>query len=502
MTGGDPNGRPEGGSEIAARRPSQLVALVLGVVLFAIMIATPPAAGMDLAAWRVAAVAVLMAVWWIGEALPVAATGLVPLVLFPLLQVLPIKAAAAHYANPIIFLLFGGFVIAIAMEKWNLHRRIALNILSITGTRPDALIAGFMVTTAAISMWVSNTATTIMMLPIGISVIALVNSRSGARAQQAEHGDGRFATVLVIAIAYAASIGGLGTLIGTAPNALFAGFMDEQYGVEIGFARWMLLGVPLACVMLVLAWLVLTKIVFPVGSRGIEGIDALIRSELKTMGPISRAEKLTALVFALVALLWITRPLITRWLPDLALTDAGIAVAGALALFVTPVDVRRGVFLLDKEWAQRLPWDVLILFGGGLSLAAGITESGLAAWAGDAMGAFANWPLVAVVLAVTAIVIFLTELTSNTATTIVFLPLAATLAGTVGTEPVMLLVPAVVAASCAFMFPVATPPNAIVFGSGRVTIPQMARAGLVMNLGAICLITAVAYALAAVVFAP
>jgi sodium-dependent dicarboxylate transporter 2/3/5 len=497
MTRGTTEGRPEGETGIVSRRPSQLVALALGVALFALMIGLPPQAGMEPAAWRVAAVAVLMAVWWIGEALPVAATGLVPLVLFPLLNVVPIREAAVHYANPIIFLLFGGFVIAIAMEKWNLHRRIALHVLSVAGTRPDALIAGFMVATAAISMWVSNTATTIMMLPIGVSVIALVSSRSEGGGGP---GEDRFATALVVAIAYAASIGGLGTLIGTAPNALFAGFMDDRYGVEIGFARWMTLGVPLALVMLVLAWLVLTKLVFSLGSRPITGVDALIGAELDAMGPISRAEKLTALVFALVAFFWVTRPLINQWIPNVPLTDPGIAVAGALALFVIPVDARRGVFLLDKEWAKRLPWDVLILFGGGLSLAAGISESGLAGWIGEAMGVFAHWPVLAVVLAVTAIVIFLTELTSNTATTIVFLPIVATLAGTMGTDPVILLVPAVVAATCAFMFPVATPPNAIVFGSGRVTIPQMARAGLLLNFAAILAITAMTYALVGAVF--
>jgi sodium-dependent dicarboxylate transporter 2/3/5 len=492
----------------AARGPWSRRGLLLGLGLFALVLALPAPEGMSPAAWRVAAVALLMAAWWVSEALPVAATGLVPLVLFPLLNVLPIKETASHFAHPVIFLLFGGFVIAIAMEKWNLHRRIALHVLKVAGTRPDALIAGFMVATAAISMWVSNTATTIMMLPIGLSVIALLNAGVGPGAEARDSsgggigpGDDRFATALLLAIAYSASIGGLGTLIGTAPNALFAAYMAEHFGVEIGFAQWMLVGVPLAVVILALAWVVLTRLAFTVGSRPVPGIDTVIESELEAMGPVSRGEKLTALVFAVVAFFWITRPALTAWFPGLPLSDPAIAMTGAVALFLIPVDPRRGVFLLDKEWTERIPWGVLVLFGGGLSLAAGISESGLAGAIGEAMQAFAHWPVVAVVLAVTAIVIFLTELTSNTATTIVFLPLATALADAVGVAPTALLVPAVAAASCAFMVPVATPPNAIVFGSGHVTIPQMARTGLFLNLGAILVITAAAYTLAGIVFA-
>ncbi len=278
--------------------------------------------------------------------------------------------------------------------------------------------------------------------------------------------------------------------------------MNSQYGVEVGFARWMLAGVPTALVLLVLTWAALTKLLFRVGTRPVSGVDSLIEGELRAMGPISTGEKRTAAVFAAAGALWVTRPALEAWFPGLPLSDPGIAVAGAVALFLVPVDARRGVFLLDKEWAKRLQWDVLILFGGGLSLAAGINDSGLAAWIGDGMQAFASWPLPLVVLAVAATVIFLTELTSNTATTIVFLPLGAALAQSAGADAAAILVPAVAAASCAFMFPVATPPNAIVFGSGRVTIPQMARTGFVLNLAAILVISSVTYGLARWVTGP
>jgi sodium-dependent dicarboxylate transporter 2/3/5 len=486
--------------EPLARKPYQLAGLVLGLAAFVLISVLPAPEGMSEEAWKVTAVAALMALWWITEALPVSVTALLPMFLFPLMGVAGIKQAALHYANPVVFLIFGGFVIAVAMQKWHLHRRIALKVLSFSGTRSDALIAGFMVATAAISMWVSNTATTIMMLPIAVSVITLINRdrAPGSKGEVVE--DARFATALVLAVAFSASIGGLGTLIGTIPNALFAAFMLDSYGVEIGFARWMLVGVPLALVMLVLAWAILTKLVFAVGHGRHSNVEAIIAGELKEMGPLSRGERLTAMVIACVAGAWVVRPFLSAAFPGVEISDTVIAIAGAVALFVIPVDAKRGVFILDREWAGHLSWSVLILFGGGLSLAAGISDSGLSQWIGTGMEGLAGLPLILIVVSLTTLIILLTELTSNTATTIIFLPLTVTLAEITGIDPVMLLVPVVTAASCAFMIPVATPPNAIVFASGRVTVPQMAQAGLLINMAAVPVITAFALSVAAWVF--
>ncbi len=476
----------------------RMAGLVVGAAAFAVMLYLPAPDGMTEAAWRVAATAALMAIWWLSEALPVPATALVPLAAFPLLGVVPVEAAAAPYANPLIFLFLGGFLIALGFERWNLHRRIALAILGRFGARPAMLIAGFMAATAGLSMWVSNTATAVMMLPIGLSVIRLLHG-DGIGAMPPRE-DRNFAIALLLGIAYGASIGGLGTLIGTPPNAFLAAYMADTYGVTVGFGQWMLLGLPLVFVMLPLAWLVLTRLVYPVGSGPIEGAEQVIRSEIYTLGRPSRQEKRVAAIFVATAALWIFRPVIEAAAPGIGLSDPVIAILGAFALFVTPADLRRGEFLLDWAWARRLPWGVLILFGGGLSLASAIGESGLAGWIGETMTGAAGWPLLALVGVIVAAVVFLTEITSNTATAAVFLPLAAAFAVSISVDPFMLAVPVALAASCAFMMPVATPPNAIVFSSGHLTIPQMARAGLVLNLLAIMLIVWIGYSLVIIVF--
>lgn len=428
------------------------------------------------------------------------ATALMPLAAFPFLGIAPIQTVAAPYANPLIFLFLGGFMIALAMERWNLHRRIALKVLKAAGNRADRLIAGFMAATAGLSMWVSNTATTVMMLPIALSVVRLLLPASAEDVDAGKAPVDPFPVALLLGIAYGASIGGLGTLIGTPPNALLAGFMLESYDIHVGFAQWMMAGLPLAAVMLVLTWWLLTRFAFPVGGRRIGVAAAVIDAELAALGPASRGEKLVGFVFLATGGAWILRPLIAKQLPGVYLHDAAIAMTSALALFLIPVEFRRGVFLINWAWARKLPWGVLILFGGGLSLASAIAESGLAAWIGDALSVFGAWPVIALVAAVTVVIIFLTELTSNTATTAAFLPVVAALAVSVGENPFLLVVPAALAASCAFMMPVATPPNAIVFGSGLVTIPQMVRAGFLLNICGIVVITALAYSLLLAVF--
>lgn len=460
------------------------IGLVAGPAVFVLMLIVPVPNGLDPAGWRTAAVGVLMAVWWMTEAIPIPATSLLPLIAFPLLGVAPIGSAAAPYANPIIFLFLGGFLLAIAVEKWNLHRRIALSVVRTTGTRPMAVVIGFAVTCAFLSMWVSNTATAVMMLPIGLSVVEL--TRRGK-----QEADSNFSVALMLTIAYASSIGGMATLIGTPPNAFFAGFMLESYGRSIGFFEWMVFALPLVLVALPIMLVIVTKWAYPVRIREIPGGRRFVDEKLRELGGMSRGERMVSAVAATAALLWITRPLLETAVPGLS--DAGIAVGAALLLFLLPTDAARGEFVLDWKSAERLPWGVLLLFGGGLSLAAAVDDTGLAAWLGSRMQLFSGWPLFTLILLVTAMVVLLTELTSNTATTAAFLPIVASVAAGLGHDPLVLAVPAVLAASCAFMLPVATPPNAVVYGSSFVTIPQMAKAGAYLNVVFILLISVFAY---------
>jgi sodium-dependent dicarboxylate transporter 2/3/5 len=477
-------------SESSAVGLRRTVGLILGPALFGTMLLLDPPGAMAPGAWHTAAVGILMATWWITEAIPIPATALLPLVLFPVLGTASIGDAAAPYANPIIFLFLGGFILALAMQRWELHRRVALTVVLALGTRPHRLVLGFMVATAGLSMWVSNTATTVMMMPIGLSVIALVARPDGEGASELP-GRLNFGTALMLGIAYAASIGGIGTLIGTPPNAFMAGYLQTSYGYEIGFARWMLVGVPLSAIALPLAWLVLTRLAFPIRIQGVPGGRARIREELRELGAVSPGERRVGVVFLLTAAAWITRPLLDAYVPGLS--DAGIAMTAALALFLLPVHWRSGTFVMTWEDTADLPWGVLLLFGGGLSLAATVTSSGLAEAIGTGLAGLEAWPTAILVITVTGVIVFLTELTSNIATTAAFLPILGPLAVALGENPLLLVIPAALGASCAFMIPVATPPNAIVYGSGYITVPQMVRAGIGLNLLLIALISALAY---------
>ena len=452
-----------------ARGPG--IGLVLGPAVFALLLTLPAPPGLAPAAWRVAAVGALMGIWWVSEAVPLAVAALLPVVLFPVLGVRGVGEAAAPYADPVVFLFMGGFMLALAMQRWGLHRRIALTIIRAMGTRPAGLVGGFMAATAFISMWVNNTATVLMMLPIGLSVVE--------RVERCEADEPRFPPALLLGIVYAAAVGGLGTLIGTPPNALLAGFLSEAYGVEIGFLRWMLVGVPLVLVLLPLSWLLLTRVVLPLGGREIPGGRELIAREVAALGPMSRAEWTVAAAFVLSDLLWIGRPWLVRWAPGL--TDAGIALGAAVLLFALPAGAGGRERVLDWEWAGRLPWDVLLLFGGGLSLADGIAESGLAGWIGDALAGLGGLPVLVVAVAVAVALVALSEVASNTAAAVTFLPIIASLAVGMGEGPVLLATVTTLAASGGFLLPVASPPNAIVYGTGRVTLAQMYRGGLVMD---------------------
>jgi sodium-dependent dicarboxylate transporter 2/3/5 len=452
--------------------------------------------------WRTAAVAVLMATWWMTEAIPIPATALLPLPLFPILGILDMPSAAAPYANELIFLFLGGFLIAVAMERWGLHRRIALSIITRIGTTPGRLVLGFMVATAFLSMWISNTATATMMLPIGVAVGTLL------RPDGPEDAPFNFGIALMLGIAYAASIGGVATLIGTPPNAVLAGAVNEMLGLDIGFVQWMMVGFPLTLVMLPICWLMLTRVLYRPGEL-VGDAGGILAAERGNLGVANRGERIVGVVFVLTALGWLLRsekvmgtltiPGINTFAPGVR--DSTIAMAAGVVLFLIPVDWRKGEFALDWPTARRLPWGVLVLFGGGLSLARAMDASGLAAWIGGGVAGLGFLPLVMILGGVAALFVFLTELTSNLATTTMAMPVLAGIAAGLGIAPIALMATAAMSASMAFMLPVATPPNAIVFGSGYLTIPQMVRAGFVMNLIAIAVVTTVATLLIPLVLA-
>lgn len=480
----------------------QKFGLFSGAALFIAMLVIPPLPGLSDAAWMTAAVAVLMAVWWVSEAIPIPATALLPIVLFPLLGVSSVGAATAPFANPIIYLFMGGFIIALAMEKSNLHKRIALNVIRVVGTKPHAIVMGFMISSAFISMWVSNTATALMMLPIALSVVHLVEDKNDMESKNLRY---NFSLCLVLCIAYGCNIGGIGTLIGTPPNALMAGYMLENYNVNISFASWMLIGVPLVVLSLPLVYLLLTKILFPIQLKEIPGGKELIETELRKAGQMSKAEKIVMWVFLFTAFMWIAPSLLREFIPATrdfipVISDTVVAIFGAMLLFLIPVNFKRGEFALGWEDTQRLPWDILVLFGGGLALAAGISSTGLAEWMGDAMRGLDTWSSLGLMVASLTLIVFLTEITSNTATAAAFMPILASIALALGIDPLILVVPAAIGASCAFMLPVATPPNAIVYGSGYVTLPQMAKAGLWVNILMIVVITVLMYTMMGWVF--
>lgn len=456
-----------------------------GLSIFTLMVIGSPPEGLSREGWLTAAIALLMAIWWATEVIPIPVTALLPLVLFPAFNISGITAAAAPYANPMIFLFMGGFILAIGMLEWNLHRRIALNIIALIGAEPRSIIFGFIIATAFISMWVSNAAATMMMLPIALSVIDLAKNRDNTESDNRQYGN--FAVALMLAVAYAANVGGLGTVIGTPTNALMIGFVADSYNVKISFLQWLLIGIPMVVVGLPLVYYTLTHIAFPVRIKSLPGGKEYIHSELKRLGGFSLGEISVAMVFGFTALLWMIRPLLEKWMPEIS--DASIAIFGALLLFLIPLNFKKGQFILSWKAASKLPWDILILFGGGLSLAGAIQKTGLAEWMGSYFAGLNFLPFIIVIFLVTLVIISFTNLASNSATAAAFLPVMGSVAIGMGENPLQLAIPVTIAASCVFMLPVGTPPNAIVYGSGVFTIPQMVRAGIWLNLLFTLLIT-------------
>ena len=491
----------EEGSDILTRVRRRRAWLVLGPALLLLALLLPTPAGMKPEAMKLVGVTALMAVWWLGEVVNLAVVAMIPLIAFPLLGIQNAQPTAQSYADQNIFLFMGGLLLATAMQRWGLHRRMAIHVLYLVGSRPKGLVLGFMVATGFLSMWISNTATAVMMLPIAISVVVYVTGRKPEEIRQQRGEERNFSLALMLGIAYAASIGGMGTLVGTPPNIVLIGQIQQLFpeAPEITFAQWMALGLPLVLVFLPAVWLYLCWIAFPVKTLGAGKGKAFLRQERDAQGRMGRGEKITLVAFLSAALLWMTRqPLdlggiqVPGWstlLPWASfIKDSTVAMVVSLSLFFIPADRKEGTHVLNWEWASRIPWDVLILLGGGFALAGAFRTTGLSAWFAQSLSGLDSLPPVAMVLVVCGMMTLLTELTSNTATAAVMLPILAATAVKIGVHPFLLMIPATLSASCAFMLPVATPPNAIMFGSGCLDIPTMAKTGFVMNLLGLVLI--------------
>jgi len=438
---------------------------------------------------KVIAVALWMIVWWITEAVSISVTALIPLALFPLLGIGDIRSVASNYANPIVYLFFGGFVIALALEKVQLHKRIALSILKITGTNANGIILGFMIATALMSMWISNTASTVVMLPIAVSVIQLLMDDADGFTKK----DRNFALSIMLGIAFSANIGGMSTLIGTPPNSVMLAFLNETYQIDIGFFQWMKMGVPFAVVMLAITYFAITRLFFPNGLGQIGGSGDIIQNELHKLGKMSRGEKIVLVIFLLTAIAWMFRSYLNTLLPDITLTDTTISVIAALLMFIVPLDFKNGQFPLDWKDTSKLPWGILILFGGGLALASGLAQSGFIDLIGDYISAQSTWSVWVVTAVLIFLMLFMTELMSNVALVTILVPLVVGIAIGMEVPILQMVIPVTLASSCAFMLPMATPPNAIVFASGHVRVDQMARIGIVLNLISVGLLFAIAY---------
>lgn len=461
------------------------IGLYLGPILFCIVFFLEPFADLNPEANAVLATTLWVAVWWFSEALPIAATALLPIVLLPITGGAPINQTTAAYGDKMLYLFLGGFVLAIAMQQWNLHKRIALWIISKVGINARGIVLGFMLATGLLSMWISNTATSLMMVTIGIALIAEIRELSGESGTP-------FFKALLLGIAFAASIGGVATLVGTPTNPIFVAIARQLYGEEFSFASWMVFALPFSLLMLGICWFVLTRVTFPVHKVKLPIGKEMITDELKALGKMGYEERAVAIVFITTAMLWITRSfLLNQLIPGI--NDTVIAIAAALCMFIIPSKREGRSNLLTWKEAERLPWGVIILFGGGLSIAAAFQSSQLAEWLGLKLTLVSELPLFLIILIVALSVNFMTEVTSNVATASIMLPVLASLAEAINVHPYLLMIPSTMAASCAFMLPIATGPNAIVFGSGELEIKDMTRSGIWLNIISSLLISLLVY---------
>lgn len=461
---------------------SKKIGLILGPIVFLILINLPFYLVSEQGD-AVIAVAIWMIIWWIMEAVSISVTALLPLLLFPLLKIMPMGDVGANYGSPIVFLFFGGFVMALALEKVNLHKRIALSIIKITGTTPNKVVLGFMIATAVLSMWISNTASTVVMLPIAMSVIQLLISDADGFTKR----DRNFALSVMLGIAFSANAGGIATVIGTPPNSVLIGLLENEYNIEISFLKWMVIGLPFSIIMITLCYVVLVKLMFPSGTLKFNASNEVISDELKKLGPTSRKEKMVLVIFGVTVFLWIFRTVINAIIPNLGLSDTMISIFAAISLFAIPFSLKKGDFILQWKDTQKLAWGILILFGGGLALAQGMSVTGIV----DLVASVIAESDISILLTATLLVflmLFMTELMSNVALIAVLAPVVAGIAIGLGLPIVYLLIPVTMASSCAFMLPMATPPNAIVFASGYIKVHEMARAGILLNIIAVLIL--------------
>lgn len=465
-----------------------------GIILFILILSLPDTVLLGKAN-PIIAVASWMIIWWITEVVSISVTALLPLVLIPLLDISDIKTVAANYAHPIVFLFFGGFVIALALQKVNLHRRIALTILKITGTSANGVILGFMLSTALMSMWISNTASTVVMLPIASSVIDLLIKEG-----ESTRGHRNFALAIMLGIAFSANIGGIATLVGTPPNSVMLGFVQNEYDIDIGFLDWMVMGVPFSCIMLGVAYFFIVKVFYPNRLGQLSTSASVIDNELKKLGKPSKNEKTVLVIFCIAVLLWVMRTQINNWLPFLKLNDTIISLSAAVAMFIIPTNLRKPSFALEWKDTKELPWGILILFGGGLSLASGLASSGLVDLVGEFISSRENWSVFVITSVLILLMLFMTELMSNVALVAVLMPLVGGIAVGLGVPILTLVIPVAMASSCAFMLPMATPPNAIVFSSGHIRVHQMARIGVVLNVISVVLLISITYSIISFLF--
>tara|TARA_R110001592_G_scaffold172363_1_gene410825 strand:+ start:5554 stop:6984 length:1431 start_codon:yes stop_codon:yes gene_type:complete len=461
---------------------SSKIGLFVGPIIFFILIFLPNVLISENAD-AVIAVALWMVIWWVTEAVSISVTALLPLLLFPILKIMPIGEVGANYGSPIVFLFFGGFIMALALEKVNLHKRIALNIIRLTGTTANKVVLGFMIATAVLSMWISNTASTVVMLPIAMSVINLLIEDADGFTKR----DRNFALSVMLGIAFAANAGGIATVIGTPPNSVLIGLLENEYNIEISFLKWMIIGLPFSIIMISICYFVLVKVFFPTQNLKFKESRTIIHDELQKLGPTSGKEKMVLVIFGATIFLWVFRTLINSIFPSLGLSDTLISIFAAIALFAIPYNLKKGDFILQWQDTQKLAWGILILFGGGLSLANGMSVSGIVDLVADSI-AQSNLSILFTASLLIILMLFMTELMSNVALVAVLAPVVAGIAIGLGIPITYLLIPITIASSCAFMLPMATPPNAIVFASGYIKVHEMARAGFILNLIAVFLL--------------
>ncbi len=495
---------------MSGERKKQVFGLILGALCLVYTCFTQAPEGLSPGAWKTVGVTLLMAIWWMTEALPISVTALVPLVAFPLLGIIGAKSIAPNYASNLVWLFFGGFSLAYAMETWNLHRRLSLTVLKVCGGSPSTLILGFMVSTGFLSAWMSNTACTALMMPIGLAIVKMVGEGEG-KSEAEKIAAKNFGVCVMLGVAFAASMGGMATLIGTPPNAVMAGQVAQMTGKAVPFANFMAVGAPIGIALLVIAWKTL-PMMFPIAQLDLSGTAAIVDEELAKLGPMSKGEKITTILFVGTALAWIFRPKLVAMMGSVEIdgkvvkmskmvTDSTIGMFTALLCFIIPVDFKKGRMILDNSlFTKGIPWDCLVLFGGGFALGTALKKSGVAPYVSEQMQQMEGMSTIAVMSLLALVAMLLSQMTSNTATAATFVPLAVALANGLNVDPLVLAIPVALGASLAFSMPVATPPNAIVFGSGLIRIPDMFKAGMIYNFIGIIIAIAVMYVMMPIAF--